>query len=179
MIRKSIWGKSKDRYGMPVKLFGDRDKDRVMNVFDCKPGNKRRQDVISPVNLSSSPMNEMISRQESGRQIKIIDAYNKELKRQNDLFSIPWTNTTISDTHYTGFVQDPASSSNVSSSGSSRISSSSNVPTIPTNITYLPTNINYKRAPNPVPVPTNSTSTNNVSKVASAIKSISPWSGMI
>ena len=28
----------------PVKLFGDRDRDRVANVFDCQPNNKRKQD---------------------------------------------------------------------------------------------------------------------------------------
>ena len=28
----------------PIKLFGDRDKDRVANVFDCQPNNKRKQD---------------------------------------------------------------------------------------------------------------------------------------
>jgi hypothetical protein len=28
----------------PVKLFGDRDRDGVANVFDCQPNNRRRQD---------------------------------------------------------------------------------------------------------------------------------------
>ena len=39
---------SRDKYktGMPVYLFGDKDRDGVMNVFDCRPRNKRMQDVI-------------------------------------------------------------------------------------------------------------------------------------
>jgi hypothetical protein len=28
----------------PVKLFGDKDRDGVANVFDCQPRNPRRQD---------------------------------------------------------------------------------------------------------------------------------------
>ena len=36
--------KNKVRYGMPVHLFGDKDKDRVPNVFDCKPFDPKRQD---------------------------------------------------------------------------------------------------------------------------------------
>ena len=38
--------KCKYRSGMPVNLFGDKDRDGVMNVFDCRPGNRRRQDNI-------------------------------------------------------------------------------------------------------------------------------------
>ena len=36
---------SRDKYktGMPVYLFGDKDRDGVMNVFDCRPRNKRMQ----------------------------------------------------------------------------------------------------------------------------------------
>ena len=34
---------SKFRVGMPVYLFGDKDRDRVANVFDCKPRNPRKQ----------------------------------------------------------------------------------------------------------------------------------------
>ena len=35
--------KCKFRSGMPVNLFGDRDRDGVPNVFDCKPRNPKKQ----------------------------------------------------------------------------------------------------------------------------------------
>lgn len=51
---KGIWGNKpksnsklfkgpKERFGMPVHLFGDRDRDGVANVFDCRPRNRRMQ----------------------------------------------------------------------------------------------------------------------------------------
>jgi hypothetical protein len=45
--------KCKYRSGMPVDLFGDKDRDGVMNVFDCRPRNKRRQDWQS---MSKNPV---------------------------------------------------------------------------------------------------------------------------
>lgn len=44
---KSIW--SVRERAMPVKLFGDKDRDKVMNIFDCRPNNKRRQGFLVPV----------------------------------------------------------------------------------------------------------------------------------
>ena len=41
---KPFWGKSPARSGTASQLFKDSDRDGVMNVFDCKPFNKRHQD---------------------------------------------------------------------------------------------------------------------------------------
>lgn len=57
----------KYHYGMPVNLFGDRDKDRVDNVFDCKPKNARRQDVIRPI-AGGNLVQDMYARQEAARR---------------------------------------------------------------------------------------------------------------
>lgn len=57
----------KAHYGKPIQLFKDSDRDGVANVFDCKPYNKRRQDVISPFQ-SATPVQDMLNRQESSRQ---------------------------------------------------------------------------------------------------------------
>ena len=54
-------------YGKPVQLFKDSDKDGVANVFDCKPFNKRKQDVLSPMS-GGNPMHEMLQRKEYSRQ---------------------------------------------------------------------------------------------------------------
>jgi len=44
---KSIFpAKNKYRFGKPANLFGDRDKDGVMNVFDCKPLNRWKQGFL-------------------------------------------------------------------------------------------------------------------------------------
>lgn len=67
---------SKSHYGKPSQLFRDSDRDGVPNVFDCKPHNKRRQDVMHPQNLGGSPLGDMYARQEQGRQIR---DYNKQL----------------------------------------------------------------------------------------------------
>ena len=67
-------------YGMPVNLFKDSDKDKVANVFDCKPYNKRKTDVISPANWGGG-MTDMYARQEQARQQKLYDKQLEELKR--------------------------------------------------------------------------------------------------
>jgi len=67
---------SKSHYGKPAHLFRDSDRDGVPNVFDCKPHNKRRQDVMHPQNLGGSPLGAMYARQEQGRQIR---DYNRQL----------------------------------------------------------------------------------------------------
>jgi hypothetical protein len=38
--------KCKYRSGMPINLFGDRDRDGVMNVFDCQPNNPNKQGFV-------------------------------------------------------------------------------------------------------------------------------------
>jgi hypothetical protein len=49
-------GKDKAHYGMPVKLFSDKDKDGVPNVFDCAPRNPKKQDVIAPPRMAGNIM---------------------------------------------------------------------------------------------------------------------------
>jgi len=71
-------------YGPPVKLFGDKDKDKVSNVFDCKPFNKKKQDVISPVGYGS-PIGEMYGRQEGMRQQAAYMRQIKEAQRLEEL----------------------------------------------------------------------------------------------
>jgi len=39
-----FWGKARPLETRPIKLFADTDRDGVMNVFDCQPFNKRKQD---------------------------------------------------------------------------------------------------------------------------------------
>jgi hypothetical protein len=73
-MKTSLWNGKKAYYGKPINLFGDKDKDGVMNVFDCKPHNKRRQDVLMPLS-GGSPLNDMHYRQEMARQ-------QNEYKRQ-------------------------------------------------------------------------------------------------
>ena len=64
------WGiKSRDKV-MPNKLFADSDRDGVPNVFDCRPNNKRRQDVMMP-RISGNPINDMFIRQENTRKQRI------------------------------------------------------------------------------------------------------------
>ena len=59
--------KCKYRSGMPVKLFGDKDRDGVMNVFDCKPRNKRMQDRI--------PITKYYKKYPNLRTVKVIYGY--------------------------------------------------------------------------------------------------------
>jgi hypothetical protein len=58
--------KDKAHFGMPVKLFGDKDRDNVPNVFDCKPRNPKRQDVIAPPRMAGDVFG-MYHRREAGR----------------------------------------------------------------------------------------------------------------
>jgi hypothetical protein len=57
----------KARFGKPVHLFADYDRDRVANVFDCKPFNPKKQDVIAPPRRADTMMG-MYGRQEQSRQ---------------------------------------------------------------------------------------------------------------
>lgn len=74
------FGNNSAYYGKPSKLFKDSDKDGVPNVFDCKPYNRRRQDVISPFS-GASPMNDMWNRQENSRLIKEQQRRLEELRK--------------------------------------------------------------------------------------------------
>ena len=67
-------------YGKPIQLFKDSDKDGVANVFDCKPFNKKKQDVISPMS-GGSPFMDMYNRQEwARRQAQQQKAYEKQME---------------------------------------------------------------------------------------------------
>ena len=68
------------RYGMPAQLFADSDKDCVSNVFDCKPHDKRKQDVLAPMG-GGNPMQEMLSRQEGARQQHVYMRSQEEYQR--------------------------------------------------------------------------------------------------
>ena len=74
---------SKAYYGKPVMLFKDSDRDGVPNVFDCKPHNKRRQDVIPPMS-GSNPVQEMYSRREANRQQREYIKQLRELQRAEE-----------------------------------------------------------------------------------------------
>jgi len=81
------------RYGMPVKLFADSDGDGVDNVFDCKPYDKNKQDVLAPMGRGmggANPVQEMISRQEGARQQQVyqkqMEEYQKQLAAQQQQF---------------------------------------------------------------------------------------------
>jgi hypothetical protein len=78
--RKPLWRGSNAYYGKPAHLFRDSDRDGVPNVFDCKPHNKRRQDVISPFQ-GSNPMQEMHNRQEAARQQAVFQRQQREFQR--------------------------------------------------------------------------------------------------
>jgi hypothetical protein len=69
------------RFGKPAKLFKDSDKDGVANVFDCKPYNKRKQDVIMPFS-GSNPMQEMHTRQENTRLNAVYQRQVAALQKQ-------------------------------------------------------------------------------------------------
>ena len=64
------------RYGKPIQLFKDSDKDGVSNVFDCSPYNKKKQDVISPANFGGG-MRDMYARREGSRLTK---RYNQQVQ---------------------------------------------------------------------------------------------------
>ena len=107
-------------YGMPAQLFKDSDKDRVANVFDCRPHNKKKTDVISPANWGSG-YTDMYQRQENERLAKLYakqqqEAYEKQLK---ELQRISGETTTIvqpgtTTEHYTSYAYDPGSGTVVS-----------------------------------------------------------------
>ena len=96
-------------YGMPNQLFKDSDKDGVMNVFDCKPRNKRKQDVIAPFQ-GGNPYMEMLARQESARQSKAYQRQLDELRRLEELRNaelVRLSNVTVIDK--TVYVPEPVS----------------------------------------------------------------------
>jgi len=70
------------RMGTPIQLFKDSDRDGVPNVFDCKPHNKKKQDVMHPQNFGSG-MGDMLSRQENARQQRAYNRMIKEMQRQD------------------------------------------------------------------------------------------------
>lgn len=71
-------GKNKAYYGKPIQLFKDSDKDGVMNVFDCKPYNKKKQDVIMP----PGNVEHMIYRGEQNRQTNLYNQKVAQFKKQ-------------------------------------------------------------------------------------------------
>lgn len=71
------------RYGVPIQLFKDSDRDGVANVFDCRPFNKRKQDVMHPQNFGSG-VGDMYARQEQARQQREYQKMLKEMQRQEE-----------------------------------------------------------------------------------------------
>jgi hypothetical protein len=101
--------KDPHRYGKPKKLFGDFDKDRVPNVFDCEPRNPKKQDlkhyggVIAPPRWGMG-MTGMFQQRESTRRSKIAAAMDREririaeadaLRYQKELEELQRLNTPI------------------------------------------------------------------------------------
>jgi hypothetical protein len=76
--------RNKAHFGKPIQLFKDSDKDGVANVFDCKPYNKRKQDVLAPM-TGGNPMQEMYARREQSRQLgdymKQVKAWEQQAKQ--------------------------------------------------------------------------------------------------
>lgn len=64
-------------YGKPAALFKDSDKDGVANVFDCKPFDKKRQDVIAPRHGGIGGLSGLYAKQEYARQYGV---YQKQLE---------------------------------------------------------------------------------------------------
>lgn len=118
---KKAFGTSKAYYGKPVQLFKDSDKDGVPNVFDCKPKNRRRTDVLAPP-LSGSPIQDMWGRQESSRlwakqqaQLRALQKLEEErlaeLKRLSNVQIIDRTITNYSTSY---MILDPETGQYVS-----------------------------------------------------------------
>ena len=119
-------------YGKPVQLFKDSDKDGVPNVFDCKPFNKKKQDVLSPMG-GGNPMQEMFQRREYSRQQmsykkQLEEAQRMDLERQREYLKLQeeqlaelrrLSNVEVIDQTRT-IVQPISYGSSGSSSGSSR-----------------------------------------------------------
>jgi len=113
------------RFGAPIQLFKDSDKDGVANVFDCKPYNKKKQDVIAPSNFGGG-MRDMYNRREGSRQTRVYfrqmrEAQRlemerlKELARINKLPTIIERRTTTKNI-YTDRIVDPITGKLVDSS---------------------------------------------------------------
>lgn len=148
---KPVKFKNSAYYGSPSKLFKDSDRDGVMNVFDCKPYNRRKQDVISPPS-SSTPFNDMWGRQEWARQQKL--ARDQEQARLNELkrLSNVTSNTEVTQIHhwYPG-AKSSSSDSLDSGTGSSETDSSTVViRTVPARKVPAPTPRTF---PTPTPKP--------------------------
>jgi len=75
--------RNKAHFGRPNMLFRDSDKDRVDNVFDCKPYNKRRQDVVAQMS-GGNPLAEMYGRQEQSRQQRVYEQQLKGILKQQE-----------------------------------------------------------------------------------------------
>jgi len=104
------------RFGAPIQLFKDSDKDGVANVFDCKPYNKKKQDVIAPSNFGGG-MRDMYNRREGSRQTRVYfrqmrEAQRLEMERLKELARINALPTiiesrTLTKNIYTDRIADP------------------------------------------------------------------------
>ena len=89
-------------HGMPIQMFKDSDKDNVINVIDCQPFNKKKQDVIMPRNFGGG-IQDMYSRREQGRQARFYERQLKELQRQEQqrLLELQRINTPVAPIYKT------------------------------------------------------------------------------
>ena len=69
-------------YGMPIQTFKDSDRDGVMNGLDCKPYNKRKQDVRRPRNTGYGGTSNMYARKEQARFTRNYMKQLNEIQRQ-------------------------------------------------------------------------------------------------
>jgi len=177
-FRKTVAG----HFGMPIQMFKDSDKDGVMNAFDCKPFNKRKQDVMHPQNFGGG-LSDMYGRQESARLNAVYKKQLEELQRQEELRLeelrrlsnvqvIDNTQTIYKDTPYvtdgTGWysatskqgqaiVNKPVTTSGTNSSGQKYTTTTTgqgigNKPMTVT-ITTIPAKVITYKAPAPAPKP--------------------------
>jgi len=70
----------KINYGLGGALFKDYDRDGVPNVFDCRPFNKKKQDVIFSSRYGG--VRDMYTRQEQGRLNSLYQRQYEEILRQ-------------------------------------------------------------------------------------------------